>query len=76
MQGSGGRNTEGVGVIKHKFLTLNETKTSYTLGGSDTLRYINLTEVALGLVPLCGPMHLCSCLNEECGDREGWSCKH
>jgi hypothetical protein len=35
---------------------------------SDTLRYINLAEVALGLVELRGPMHLCACVSEEPGD--------
>ena len=38
---------------------------------SDTLTYINLAEVALGLVALRGPMHLCACVSEERGDREG-----
>jgi hypothetical protein len=29
---------------------------------SNTLRYINLAEVALGLVKLRGPKHLCACV--------------
>jgi len=37
---------------------------------SDTLRYINLAELALGLVALRGPMHLCACVSEERGDGE------
>jgi hypothetical protein len=36
---------------------------------SDTLRYINLTEVVVGLFVLCEPMHLCTCVREERGDR-------
>ena len=38
---------------------------------SDTLRYINLAGLAIGLVTLCGPMHLCVCVNEESVDGEG-----
>ncbi len=35
---------------------------------SESLRYINLTEVTTGPVALCGLMHLCICVSEECGD--------
>ena len=38
---------------------------------SDTLRYINLAEVALGLVALRGRMHLCACVSKERLDGEG-----
>ncbi len=38
---------------------------------SDTLRYINLAEVAIGLVALRGPMHLCASVSEERRDGEG-----
>ena len=38
---------------------------------SDTLRYINLAEVALGMMGLRGPMHLCASVSEERGDEEG-----
>ncbi len=38
---------------------------------SDTLRYINLAEGAVGLVALRGPMHLCVCVYEERGGGEG-----
>jgi len=37
---------------------------------SDTLRYINLAEGAVGLAALRGPMHLCACVSEERGDGE------
>jgi hypothetical protein len=71
--------------MKDKYLKLQDTEASHTLGGagegrsrgeeemvpSDTLTYINLAEVALGLVALRGPMHLCACVSEERGDREG-----
>ena len=36
---------------------------------SDTLRYINLVEIDIGLVALCGPMYLCACETKRCGDR-------
>lgn len=36
---------------------------------SNTLRYINLAEVALGLVELRGPMYLCPCVSAERGRR-------
>ena len=38
---------------------------------SDTLRYINLAGLVIGLVALRGPMHLCACVREERGDGEG-----
>ena len=38
---------------------------------SDTVRYINLAGLAIGLVALRGPMHLCACESEERGDGEG-----
>jgi hypothetical protein len=38
---------------------------------SDTLRYINLADLATGLVALRRPMHLCACVSEEGGDGEG-----
>jgi hypothetical protein len=38
---------------------------------SDTLGYMNLAGVAIGLVELRGPMHLRACVSEECGDGEG-----
>ena len=38
---------------------------------SDTLRYINLSGLVIGLVVLCGPMHLRTCVNEDRGDGEG-----
>ena len=38
---------------------------------SNTLRYINLHGLSIGMVPLCGPMHLCACVSEELGDGEG-----
>jgi len=36
-----------------------------------TLRYINLAELALRLVAVRGPMHLCACVSKECVDGEG-----
>jgi hypothetical protein len=33
---------------------------------SITFRYINLTGLSIGLVELCGPIHLCLC------ERRGW----
>ncbi len=36
---------------------------------SNTLRYINLAVVELGLVELRGPMHPCPCVSAECGRR-------
>ena len=38
---------------------------------SDTLRYINLADLGIGLVTLCGPMHLCACVTEERGENSG-----
>ncbi len=38
---------------------------------SKTLEYINLTGVDVGLVVLCGPIHLCVCVSEKRGDGEG-----
>ena len=38
---------------------------------SNTLRYINLAGLVIGLVVLCGPMNLCTCVNEDRGDGEG-----
>ena len=38
---------------------------------SNTLKYINLAGVAIGLVALRGPMHLRACVSEKRGDREG-----
>jgi hypothetical protein len=38
---------------------------------SVTLGYINLTKVVIGLVVLREPIHLCACVSEECGDRDG-----
>ena len=32
---------------------------------------INLTGVSIGLVALCGPMHLRACVSEKRGDGEG-----
>ena len=43
--------------MKDQEVKVKETEASHTLGGSDTLRYINLAEVALGLVALRRPMH-------------------
>jgi hypothetical protein len=37
---------------------------------SDTLRYINLVGVVMGLVTCRGPMYLCKCVSEERGDGE------
>ena len=37
---------------------------------SKTLEYINLVGVDIGLVVLCGPMHLCVCVSEKRGDGE------
>ncbi len=39
--------------------------------GSNTLKYINLVGVAIGLVVLRGPMHLRACVIEKRGDGEG-----
>jgi hypothetical protein len=38
---------------------------------SDTLRFINLAGLALGLVALRGTMHLCVCVREERGESAG-----
>ncbi len=38
---------------------------------SNTLEYMNLTVVAVGLVALRGPMHQCACVSKERGDGEG-----
>ena len=38
---------------------------------SDTLRYINLTGLVIELVTLRGPMYLCVCVIEECGENAG-----
>jgi hypothetical protein len=38
---------------------------------SNTLKYINLTGVVIGLVALRGPMHLGTCVTEKRGDGEG-----
>ena len=38
---------------------------------SDTLRYLNLTDLVTGLVSLCGPMNQCTCVREEGGDGQG-----
>jgi hypothetical protein len=38
---------------------------------SNTLKYINLTGVVIGLVVLCGPIHLRVCVSEKRGDGEG-----
>jgi hypothetical protein len=38
---------------------------------SDTLTYISLTEVGIDLVGLRGPMDLCPCVSEVCGDGKG-----
>jgi hypothetical protein len=38
---------------------------------SNTLRYINLAGLVVGLVSLRGPMHLRVCVSEERGDGEG-----
>ena len=40
---------------------------------SDTLRCINLAGLAIGLVALRGPMHLCACVSEERGENAGAS---
>ncbi len=37
----------------------------------DTLRYINLTGLGIGLVTLCGPIHLRVCMREDRGNGEG-----
>ena len=39
-------------------------------GISDTLRYLNLAEVALGLVVLRGSIHMCACVSEDLGRGE------
>ncbi len=31
----------------------------------------NLDGLVIGLVPWRGPIHLCACVSEECGDGEG-----
>ena len=41
---------------------------------SDTLRYINLSGLVEGVVTLCGPIHLCACVSEEC--RDVWTDDH
>ena len=38
---------------------------------SNTLKYINLAGVDIGLVALRGPMHLRACVSEKRGDGEG-----
>ncbi len=38
---------------------------------SNTLKYINLSGVVIGLVVLSGPMNLCTCVSEMHGDGEG-----
>ena len=38
---------------------------------SNTLKYINLAGVAIGLVALRGPMYLRVCVSEKRGDGEG-----
>ena len=38
---------------------------------SNTLKYINLTGVTVGLVALRGQMHLSVCVSENHGDGEG-----
>ena len=38
---------------------------------SNTLKYINLAGVSIGLVVLRGPMHLCAFVSEKHGDGEG-----
>ena len=38
---------------------------------SNTLRHIDLDGLVIGLVVLCGPMHLRACVIEEPGDGEG-----
>jgi hypothetical protein len=38
---------------------------------SNTLKYINLAGVNIGLVALRGPIHLCVCVREKRGDGEG-----
>jgi hypothetical protein len=55
--------------MKDKELKLKETEASHTQGGSDTLRYINLAEVALGLVG-CVDRCTCACVSEERGDSQ------
>ncbi len=37
----------------------------------ETLRYINLAGLVIGLVTLCGPMNLCPCVSDECGENVG-----
>ena len=38
---------------------------------SNTLKYINLVGVSIGLVALCGPIHRCPCVSVKHGDGEG-----
>ncbi len=38
---------------------------------SNTLKYINLGGLVIGLVVFRGPMYLCVCINEDRGDGEG-----
>ena len=38
---------------------------------SNTLKYINLTGLGIGLVVLRGPMHLCTCVSEDRGPGTG-----
>ena len=42
---------------------------------SVTQRYTNLVEVVIGLVALCGPIYLCTCVSQERGDGEGTDSK-
>ncbi len=41
---------------------------------SNTLEYINLTGVVIGLVAFRGPIHLCARVSEKRGDEEGVGC--
>ena len=49
---------------------LGESVGSQTL--SDTLRYINLTDLVIGLVTMCGPIHLSPCVRGSSGRGRGY----
>ena len=58
--------------MKDKELKLEESEPSHTLGGViNTLKYINLTGVSIGLVELRGPMHRSVCVRENDGEGKG-----
>jgi hypothetical protein len=79
--GGGGEKTSTGGLESTE--TLKQTKTTDGRRTkreekqlSNTLKYINLTGVALGLVVLCGPIHLCasSVCEREARGRRGSGC--